>query len=190
MVSFRKGGRPIRPPSIQTDRRAIRSLRSPPDFPKQGILATANAREPLADGEFLTAGERAELDAADAMELDDLIEDPIPLVPVAQLYRRDIPDYAGPDGTDLLQVLWCPLDHSDRHYSPRVFLHWRDSTAVGPLLAQPPEPAALSDMYLPVPSAAPSPSTTRRPPRCSEARGLVFRRAERRVGLVPQRVEV
>ncbi|BBH67743.1 hypothetical protein ACTI_44280 [Actinoplanes sp. OR16] len=88
---------------------------------------------------------------ADDLDLDDLIEEPIPLIPVAQLYRRDIPDYAGPDGTDLLQVLWCPLDHSDRHYSPRVFLYWRDSSTVGPLLDAPPEPAVISDMYLPVP---------------------------------------
>jgi hypothetical protein len=118
---------------------------------RREVLATANAREQLPGGEFLTAQERAELDAADALDLDDRLEDSIPLVPVAQLYRRDIPDYAGPDGTDVLQVLWCPVDHSDRHYSPRVFLYWRDSSAVGPLLEVPPEPAVVSDMYLPIP---------------------------------------
>jgi len=118
---------------------------------RREILATANAREPLPGGQFLTAEECAELDAADALDLADLIEDPIPLVPVAQLYRHDIPDYAGPDGTDLLQVLWCPLDHSDQHYSPRVFLYWRDSSAVGPLLDAPLEPPVISDMYLPAP---------------------------------------
>ncbi|MGW3897666.1 hypothetical protein ACWD6L_20995 [Micromonospora profundi] len=115
------------------------------------ILATAEAREPLPGGDFLTAKERTELDAADALDLDDLIEDPIPLVPVAQLYRRDIPDYVGPDATDLLQMLWCPVDHSDRHHSPRVFLYWRNSSAVGPLLEAPPEPPVISDMYLPLP---------------------------------------
>ncbi|MGW4466285.1 hypothetical protein [Micromonospora sp. NPDC004704] len=118
---------------------------------RREILATADAREPLPGGDFLTAEELAELDAADALDVNHLIEDWIPLVPVAQLYRRDIPDYAGPDGTDLLQVLWCPVDHSDRHYSPRVFLYWRDSSAVGPLLEAPPEPRVVSDMYLPVP---------------------------------------
>ncbi|MFI5908451.1 hypothetical protein [Dactylosporangium sp. NPDC051541] len=115
------------------------------------ILAAADAREPLASGEFLTAEERAELDAADELDVDELGPDPIPLIPVAQLYRRDIPDYAGPDGTDLLQVLWCPVDHSDRHYSPRVLLVWRDSAAVGPVLEAPPEPPLISDLYLPVP---------------------------------------
>ncbi|GIE89097.1 hypothetical protein [Actinoplanes regularis] len=118
---------------------------------RREILATANARTPQRHGDFLTAEERAELDAADALELDDLIDDPIPLIPVAQLYRRDIPDYAGPDGTDVLQVLWCPVDHSDRHYSPRVFFYWRDSSSVGPVLEAPPEPPVISELYLPVP---------------------------------------
>ncbi|WFE98649.1 hypothetical protein [Micromonospora sp. WMMD964] len=72
---------------------------------------------------------------------------------VAQLYRQDIPDYAGTGGTDLLQVSWCPVDHSDRHYSPCVLLHWRGSSALGRLLEAPPEPPVISDMYLPVPCA-------------------------------------
>lgn len=116
--------------------------------PRRGVLAAATTRAPLQGGEFLTAEEEADLDAADALDLD---EDPIPLIAVAQLYRRDVPDYAGPDGTDLLQVLWCPVDHSDRHYSPRVSLHWRDSSTVGPLLDAPPEPTVVRDAYLPVP---------------------------------------
>ncbi|MBO3741852.1 hypothetical protein [Actinoplanes flavus] len=118
---------------------------------KREILAHAQARPALPGGEFLTAPERAEVAAADGLELDDLLEEPIPLIPVAQLYRKDIPDYAGPDGTDLLQVLWCPVDHEDADYNPKVFFVWRDSTAVGPVLRTPPEPAVISDMYLPVP---------------------------------------
>ncbi|WP_433262055.1 hypothetical protein ACQPWR_21770 [Micromonospora vinacea] len=39
---------------------------------RREILATADAREPLPGGDFLTAKERAELDAADALDLDDL----------------------------------------------------------------------------------------------------------------------
>ncbi len=38
-----------------------------------------------------------------------LPEGPHPLVPVAQLYARDVPDLPFPEGTDLLQVLWCPF---------------------------------------------------------------------------------
>ncbi|MGI5174958.1 hypothetical protein ACQEVZ_01300 [Dactylosporangium sp. CA-152071] len=32
---------------------------------------------------------------------------------MAQLYRRDVPDFTGPADADLLQVLWCPLDHPE-----------------------------------------------------------------------------
>ena len=33
---------------------------------------------------------------------------PIPMLPVAQLYARDVPLPVSPPGADLLQVLWCP----------------------------------------------------------------------------------
>ncbi|MFD7561315.1 hypothetical protein ACFV9E_43415, partial [Streptomyces sp. NPDC059835] len=37
--------------------------------------------------------------------------DPLPMIAVAQLYRRDVPDLlAGPEDHDLLQVFWCPFD--------------------------------------------------------------------------------
>ncbi|MFJ7588037.1 hypothetical protein ACIQZO_11765 [Streptomyces sp. NPDC097617] len=36
---------------------------------------------------------------------------PLPLLALAQLHARDVPDLpAGPDGCDLLQVFWCPFD--------------------------------------------------------------------------------
>lgn len=34
---------------------------------------------------------------------------PIAMLPVAQLYVRDVPDLSPPEGKDLLQVLWCPF---------------------------------------------------------------------------------
>lgn len=43
---------------------------------RREILAAAEARGRLPGGDFLTVEERAELDAADALNLDDLIEDP------------------------------------------------------------------------------------------------------------------
>ena len=49
---------------------------------------------------------------------------------MAQLCRRDVPDFVGPDGADLLQVLWCPLDHPEEGYNPRVRLYWRRSADV------------------------------------------------------------
>jgi hypothetical protein len=37
---------------------------------------------------------------------------PLAMIPVAQLYARDVPDLPCPDGTDLLQVLWCTFNSS------------------------------------------------------------------------------
>jgi hypothetical protein len=31
------------------------------------------------------------------------------MLPLGQLYVRDVPDLRAPAGTDLLQVLWCPF---------------------------------------------------------------------------------
>ena len=75
------------------------------------------------------------------------------LVPIAQLYARDIPDLKTPPGTDLLQVLWCPFDHDSRDgEGPAVTLRWRDSSTVGALLEEPPEAAGFEyEDYLPDP---------------------------------------
>lgn len=73
-----------------------------------------------------------------------------PLVPVAQLWRRDVPAWAGPAGMDLLQVLWCPLDHEDLGYLPRVALRWRRAATLGVLRdGPPPGPVLVRDDYLP-----------------------------------------
>lgn len=72
---------------------------------------------------------------------------PVPLVPVAQLFRRDVPDFFGPVGTDLAQVLWCPLDHS--YWSPEVTVFWRTAADVGNVLADPPRPRVFNEHYLP-----------------------------------------
>ncbi|MGX4732718.1 hypothetical protein [Kitasatospora griseola] len=78
---------------------------------------------------------------------------PNPLLPVAQLYLRDVPGLTGPEGADLLQVLWCPLDHDDA--LPAAHLVWRDSTGVGALLADPPAPLDVDHYghYVPEPCA-------------------------------------
>jgi len=50
---------------------------------------------------------------------------------VAQFYRDDFPELPFPDGTDVLQVLFCPAGHDAKHYSgPAVRLIWRDSAEV------------------------------------------------------------
>ncbi|MFD6229204.1 hypothetical protein ACFWFZ_20380 [Streptomyces sp. NPDC060232] len=77
-----------------------------------------------------------------------------PLLAVAQLYARDVPDLAaGPDGCDLLQVLWCPFDlHGPTGHGMHVQLRWRRSAEVREVLAPQPAPAHVGfDGYLPTP---------------------------------------
>lgn len=71
-----------------------------------------------------------------------------PLVPVAQLYLRDIPGLPVPPGLDLLQVLWCPCEGEDA--LPLARLVWRDSSRVGEVLTEVPAPdAEAQDEFLP-----------------------------------------
>ncbi|MFC7892199.1 hypothetical protein [Streptomyces sp. NPDC057381] len=77
-------------------------------------------------------------------------EGPVPLLPVAQLYTRDVPLPFTPPGADLLQVLWCPFDHPTH---PRTAVFWRSEGTVTGILDEPPEPSAIkSQGYLPQPS--------------------------------------
>ncbi|MFI6866243.1 hypothetical protein [Nocardia sp. NPDC050406] len=77
-------------------------------------------------------------------------EGSIAMLPVAQLYARDVPDLHTPEGADLLQVLWCPFDHSAGMAKTALF--WREAATVTDILAAPPEPPAVQfDGYLPEP---------------------------------------
>ncbi|MFD6423656.1 hypothetical protein [Streptomyces sp. NPDC060198] len=76
-------------------------------------------------------------------------EGPIAMLPVAQLYTRDVPLLVSPPGADLLQVLWCPFDHPTH---PRTALRRRSAATVTDVLDAPPEPAGIrSEGYLPEP---------------------------------------
>ncbi|MGW0936964.1 hypothetical protein [Streptomyces sp. NPDC002666] len=78
-------------------------------------------------------------------------EGPIPLLPVAQLYVRDVPLLSPPGQVeaDLLQVLWCPFDHPAH---PETALFWRSAATVTDILDTPPEPPAMQfPGYLPEP---------------------------------------
>jgi hypothetical protein len=46
-----------------------------------------------------------------------------PLVPVLQLFARDVPQLPFPDRTDVMQLLWCPFDHDESEPWPVLF--WR-----------------------------------------------------------------
>ncbi|MEW2634832.1 hypothetical protein AB0903_25110 [Streptomyces sp. NPDC048389] len=76
------------------------------------------------------------------------------MLAVAQLYRKDVPDLAGPADHDLLQVLWCPFDAHGGHHEPAVELRWRHSDEVGETLTDQPEPEVVgSEGYVPTPCA-------------------------------------
>ncbi|WP_328929469.1 hypothetical protein OG429_36140 [Streptomyces sp. NBC_00190] len=77
-----------------------------------------------------------------------------PLLAVAQLYSRDVPDLpAGPDGCDLLQVFWCPFDrHGPTGHGMHVRLRWRRSAEVREALAEQPRATVVGfDGYVPNP---------------------------------------
>jgi hypothetical protein len=99
-------------------------------------------------GRPLTPEERAELTLLDASEPEALIHRPVPLIPVAQLYRRDVPDFLGPGDTDLFQLLWCPLGHEDDD-APAIRVFWRRTAEIGPPLTTAPEAPAVEEFYLP-----------------------------------------
>ena len=68
-----------------------------------------------------------------AAGLDDHPDDKdagVPLVPVLQLTSEDVPELPFPDGTDILQVLWCPFDH-DPWCAPHPQLLWRRRSDIG-----------------------------------------------------------
>ncbi|PJM93267.1 hypothetical protein CG719_23880 [Streptomyces sp. CB01373] len=83
------------------------------------------------------------------------------MVPVVQLYARNVPDLVFPAGTDLLQILWCPLVHEDDQYAANPRLYWRSSAliAAGATAGEPPRPHTAEGDYLPRPcTVSPTPA--------------------------------
>jgi hypothetical protein len=75
---------------------------------------------------------------------------PLPMLPVAQLYVRDIPGMSAPEGKDLLQVFWCGFTGHTGGHELNLYAAWRDSAAVAEPLSSPPEPEARgTDNLLP-----------------------------------------
>ncbi|MGV9822759.1 hypothetical protein [Nocardia xishanensis] len=72
--------------------------------------------------------------------------EPIAMLPVAQLYAREVPSLRPPAGADLLQVLWCPFSHEDE-LTLRTRLYWRASGEITDVLAEQPEPEAVQSEY-------------------------------------------
>ncbi|MEV7770028.1 hypothetical protein [Kitasatospora sp. NPDC086791] len=88
-----------------------------------------------------------------APELSD--DSPIPLLPVLQIFRSDAPTLGFPEGTDLLQLLWCPFDAHGEDHKIDVRLIWRNSAEVTDPLREPPRLTVVgTDGYLPEPCLA------------------------------------
>ncbi len=83
--------------------------------------------------------------------VDEWHEGPNAMLPVAQLYVRDVPLLRPPGQADLLQVLWCPFEH-EPEYKPPTELFWRSAAEVTDIRAAPPGPFAVEyDGYVPEP---------------------------------------
>lgn len=67
----------------------------------------------------------------------------VPLVSIVQIHRRDVPQLAFPDGTDLLQVLWCPF-LIDECPSPTPRVYWRNTESIGSLLEEVPAQVSIA----------------------------------------------
>ncbi|MFJ6944970.1 DUF1963 domain-containing protein [Streptomyces wuyuanensis] len=75
---------------------------------------------------------------------------PRPMVPVLQLLASDVPGLPFPEGTDVLQLLWCPFDHKP-HHTPRPELRWRGTVASAGDMAVAPWVEDAVDEYVPEP---------------------------------------
>ncbi|MEU3777424.1 hypothetical protein AB0F11_30375 [Streptomyces sp. NPDC032472] len=140
---------------VCTDPHPHRRGRRPADIHRERQLLTgAWARDPAAG---LTDEERRLLEelrrrhraAGESGETD-----PLPMIGLAQLYRRDVPDLlAGPEDCDLLQVFWCPFDaHGENRTGMLLDLRWRRSWEVVEVVAQPLLPEVVGfEGYVPEP---------------------------------------
>lgn len=76
---------------------------------------------------------------------------PNPMIVVCALRAADVPDLWCPPDADLLQVLWCPWNHSQDHGStPTVRLFWRRDDPSMPI-AEPPVGTVNEDLFVPAP---------------------------------------
>ncbi|MEW2493425.1 hypothetical protein AB0942_07720 [Streptomyces nodosus] len=79
------------------------------------------------------------------------------MVPVVQVFKRDVPGPWWPADADLMHLLWCPNEHWDppagqADISPVVELRWRRTADVdGSPVAPPSPPHHAEEGYLPEP---------------------------------------
>ncbi|TDC70591.1 DUF1963 domain-containing protein [Actinomadura sp. GC306] len=76
--------------------------------------------------------------------------EPVAMVPIAQLYASDIPDFHFPADFDLMQILWCPA-HDALVPREGACLRWRRAADVTEVLAVPPAPRQVEEWAMPIP---------------------------------------
>jgi hypothetical protein len=127
---------PIAPGDLQRFR-AILEAAHRRGRPDQGQAATVTEEE-AAELERISAGAGLDLGAGDRVSLEPRPHQaPTPLVPVLQLYARDVPALPFPDRNDLFQLLWCPNQHDAPWYGPHPVTVWRRAADVTEPLAAP-----------------------------------------------------
>lgn len=118
----------------------IRTLRA--------VLTQVWSRPRVPEQSAMTEAERDIVDRIHAGHAQELLPPgPLPLIPLAQLYARDVPGFSFPEGTDLLQVLWSPSDGIEG-CSDAVQLRWRLSSDIREVLSTSPEPAYVENSEL------------------------------------------
>ncbi|MFB8772497.1 hypothetical protein [Streptomyces broussonetiae] len=73
----------------------------------------------------------------------DVRPDAVPMVPVIQLFARDVPWLEFPRGKDVVQLLWCPLIHEEDPAGvvlPRLYWRNEDEMLSAGLLTDVPAP--------------------------------------------------
>jgi hypothetical protein len=71
-----------------------------------------------------------------------------PLVSVLQLRSQEVPELAGPAGTQLFQLLWCPKAHDAPVHGPKIRTFWRREVMATEAAPPPPAPDA-DESFLP-----------------------------------------
>ncbi|MFI9820300.1 hypothetical protein ACIHFC_07460 [Streptomyces sp. NPDC052013] len=92
----------------------------------------------------------------------EIVPGAVPMVPVLQLFARDVPGLEFPEGKDLLQLVWCALIHEQDPGPVMPRLYWRNEAEVtaGGLLTEIPEVSEgeYDEDHMPEPSTL-SPTT-------------------------------
>ncbi len=120
-------------------------------------------RDRFRSGRELTSEEREFLDSR-RRESEVVVEQPVPLLPLLQVFARDVPWLEWPAGRDVLQVLMCPMDHLDEPdfdlpgvsvwdhgMAPPTVVRWRSTDSVGAVGAHPMPSMVQFDHYYPEP---------------------------------------